>query len=659
MQLKTVISVLLAIFFLNAACAGAEEAKKKGAISSLVEEVTEPVAKIAGGLVNLDRIVVSPDKLAESAGLSASSVSVISSKDMEEEKKLFAKDIISGYNGVALTETGAFGGSADIRIRGANSNHTVLLIDGIKVYDPSSASGGFNFANLTLDNMETVEIVRGPQSTLYGSDAMGGIISMQTKKPDAPFLETGIEAGSYYTLSEFVNLGGFEKGLHYSFAFSQLNTEGISKADKKTIPNIQETDPYRRSSFSARADYDITDSLTAGFTIRDIDSRNEYDNPGSRTARLRDNDSLLGKSNLLLYSVYANHKPFNFYDYSVTYSYVNTFRQDFDYEAATSNWYEGTVNRFDYQNNFRLMDYDTFSIGYDYAMDISDSYYATRSTVSDAPKVFARNSGLYLQNKIHYEELMGSTQNMRVDYHSQFGTYTTYKIDGFFMAPTMTRLRGVWATSFKAPSLYQLYAPANPGWLFLGGNTSLEPEKGRSYEFGLDQYLLGKKVKLGITYFHNRFSNLIKYVTDAVTWQSTYQNAAKAKTYGIEWDIEADLFDGRAVISAGMDFTKTWDYSTDMALLRVPKNQLNFKGKFTPVKKLFIEADVYYNGINFTLGTDKMKPYTKVDLVIEYELLKWLSAYCRIENLLDKHYQEVRGYAEPGFSAYGGIRARF
>jgi len=632
----------IAIVFLSAACASAEEAKKK-----------------KGGIVKLDTIVVSPDKLKESAGLSSSSISVISAEDIEEEKKLFAKDIISGYNGISLTETGAFGGAANIRIRGANPNHTVLLIDRIKVYDPSSASGGFNFANLTLDNVESVEIVRGPQSTLYGSDAMGGIISIQSKKPNAPFFEAGIEVGSYYTLSEFVNFGGFEKGLHYSFAFSQLNTDGISKADPATIPNIEETDPYRRSSLAARIDYDIMDNLTAGFTIRDIDARNEYDNPGSRVPRLRDNDELVGKSNLLLYSIYADHKPFDFYDYSVTYSYVNTFRQDFDYPAATNNWYEGTVNRFDYQNNFRLLEYDVFTIGYDYALDISDSYYASRTIVNDAPKVFARNSGLYLQNKAHYKEWIGSTQNMRVDHHSQFGTHVTYKIDGFFMVPTMTRLRGSWATSFKAPSLYQLNAPANPGWGFLGGNSRLKPEKGHAYECGLDQYFFDKKLKLGATYFHNRFSNLIKYLTDAVTQQSTYQNAAKAKSYGFECEAEANLFDGKAFVSAGMNFNTTKDYSTDRELVRVPKTQFNFKGKFKPVEKLFIEVDVYYNGINFTAGTDKMKPYTKVDLVAELTIVKELSIYCRIENLLNKHYQEVRGYAEPGLSVYGGARAKF
>lgn len=654
-----IISLVLAVIFLSTVFACGEEARDEKKPVSVTEMVTKSVERIAGGTVALDKIVVSPDKLREPAGLSANSISVVSSEDIEGEKKQFAKDIISEYNSIALTETGAFGGSADIRIRGANPNHTVLLIDGVKVYDPSSASGGFNFANLTLDNVDRIEIVRGPQSTLYGSDAMGGIVSMESKKPDAPFFETGVESGSYYSLSEYVNLGGFEKGLHYSFGFSQFNTNGISKADPVTIPNIQETDPYTRKSFSARLDYEVAENLTIGGTIRDVDARYEYDNPGSTTPRLRDNDELVGKSNLLVYSIYAEQKLFDFYDYSTTYSYVNTFRRNYDYPAATNDWYEGAVNRFDYQNNFHLLDYDTFTVGYDHSQDISDSYSASRTSVNDQPKVFARNSALYLQNKAHYEELMGSTQNMRVDSHSQFGTNVTYKIDGFYSAPTQTRVRGLWATSFKAPSLYQLYAPANTGWLFLGGNSALQPEKGRSYEFGLDQYLFDKRFRMGATYFYNRFYNLIKYTTDATTRQSSYQNAAKAKSLGMEYEIEANLFNGRATVSSGFDFTETKDYSTDNELVRVPKNQFNFKAKLKPVDRLFIGMDIYYNGINLSAGTDKMKPYTKVDLVAELTLIKGLSIYGRIENLLNKHYQEVRGYAEPGFSAYGGIRAKF
>ena len=649
--MKRIILAIMAIILISRAAPAADSGGK------------DDKTRNAGQVIDLDKITILADKLKESLALTASSISVISESDIKEESRQFVKDVLSEYNGITKTEASAFGGQADIRIRGANPNHTVLLIDGVKVYDPSSASGGFNFANLSFDNVEKAEIVRGPQTTLYGSDAMGGVISLESKKPDKPFFEAGIESGSYYTLTEYVNIGSYNKGLSYSFGFSQLDSEGISKADPVTIPNIEETDPYTRKSFAGRLDYELLDNLNVGLTIRNINARYEYDDPGNRIARLRDNDELVGKNDLFVYSIYAEHKPFDFYDYSVTYSYVNNFRRNFDYPAMQNDWYEGTVNRFDYQNNLHIMDYDIFTIGYDYSQDIADSYSAMRTGVTDQPKVTSRNSALYLQNKAHFKEIIGTTQNVRVDEQSQFGTYITYKVDGFFLAPTMTRVRGVWATSFKAPSLYQLYAPATAyaGSMagFIGGNSALEPEKGRSYELGLDQYLFSKKFKIGVTYFYNRFSNLIKYTTDPVTNQSTYQNASKAKSLGMEYGLEAELFDGKANVSTGFDWTDTQDYTTDRMLVKVPKEQFNFKLKLKPINKLFIGTDVYYKGINFNTGTDKLKPYTKVDLLGELSLTKEFSVYCRIENLLNKHYQETRGFAEPGLSVYGGVKSKF
>lgn len=661
--MKKIFAVLgVAVLVQCAVAAAAEETQetRKFPFEKIVRTFTRPAEEIVGKVVDLERIVVSPYKIRESSMMSASSVSVITRDDIEERQKRFAKDMLVEYPGVSKTSAGPFGGPTTIRIRGANPNQTLLIIDGVKVYDPTTPDGAFNFANLPFDNVAQIEITRGPQAALYGSDAIGGLINIESRKAYAPYFESGIEAGSFRTLDEYVNVGGYEKGLHYSFAFSQFNTGGISTADRVTIPNIEERDPYVRKSFAGRIDYDIRPGLTFGATLRNIYAWNRYDDSDPMTFALRDNDQLIAKNNLFLYSLYVEHKALDFYDYSVRYGYMNNFRRDYDYVSGLRDWYEGAVNRFDFQNNFHILDYDTFTIGYDYNFEKADSYYVDFANgASDQPKVFASNSGLYMQNKVHYKDTIGASQSMRVDKHSQFGTNITYKLDGFYLAPTGTRLRGVWATGFKAPSLYQLHAPANAAWFFTGGNPNLNPENADSYELGVDQYIYKKMVKLFFTYFQIRFHDLIKYYTDPATFQSTYRNASKAKSIGVEYGTELNLFEDRLKVTASFTSLGTKDYSTDRQLARVPEDQFNVHIIMKPVPKVSIGANIRHSGVYLDIGTDKIKPFTIVDLTTDCEVTKNISFFARVENILNKHYQELRSYGQPGIGAYGGAKAKF
>lgn len=653
------------IFTYGVAMAADTDSKDKGndVLKNILEIIARPAEEIVGGVADLGRIIVSPSKIRESSFMSASSITLVDSEDIASRQKRFVKDLITEYASVSKTQSGAFGGPTVVRMRGANPNHTLLIMDNMKIYDPTSPDGAFNFAHLPFDNIEQIEITRGPQGTLYGSDAIGGIINIESKKPNKPFFEAGVEAGSFYTLDEYANFGGYEKGLHYSFAYSQFNTRGISNADAYTNPSIHEVDPYLRKSFAGRLDYEITDDLTVGATLRNVYARYRYDDSDPVTYLLRDNDQLIGKSNLFLYSLYVDHKPIEQYDYSVRYSYMDNLRRDYDYPADLSDWYDGRVIRFDYQNNFHILDCDIFTIGYDYTQELSDSYYHDLANgTSDQPKVFARNSALYMQNKIHFKDIIGSTQSMRVDHHSQFGTHDTYKIDAFYLAPTGTRVRGVLSTAFKAPSLYQLHAPANAAWWFLGGNPDLNPEKAKSYELGIDQYLFNKMLKLSVTYFQIRFSNLIKYYTypsGALIYQSTYQNVSKAKSEGMEYGAELNFLDEKIKILMNLTSTQTKDYSTDMELPKVPQNQFNIDIKLKPISKITIGVHIGHTGTYFDVGTDKIKQFTLVDLTADYAATENFNVFGRMENVFDKHYQEVRGYGEPGLAAYGGVKAKF
>jgi len=634
--------------------------EKKSLLEQTFDILSKPAEEVIGSVSDLGKIVVSADKIPESSFMSASSISVINRNDIISRQKLFVKDLVTEYASVSMTESGSFGGPAFIRMRGANPNQTLLLLDKMKIYDPASPDGAFNFSNLSFDNAEQIEITRGPQGALYGSSAIGGVISIESRKPQKPFLEAGIEAGSFRTLDEYVNFGGYEKGLHYSFAYSQMNARGISNADSVTIPGVHEVDPYLRKSFAGKLDYEIANDLTVGATMRNIYARSRYDDSDPITYALRDNDQLIGKSNFFLYTLYVEHKPIEAYDYSVRYSYMHSLRRDYDYPAGLSDWYSGKLSELEFQNNFRVLDIDIFTIGYDYTQEISDSYYFDFANgESNQPKVFARDSAIYMQNKVCFKDIAGATQSIRVDNHSQFGVHSTYKFDGFYLLPTGTRVRGIYSTSFKAPSLYQLYAPANAAWWFLGGNSGLNPEEAKSYEIGIDQYLFKKVLKMSATYFQIRFSNLIKYYTDPTTFQSTYQNVSKAKSEGMEYGAEINLFNDMLVVKGSMSTIATKDYSTDREIQKVPQNQFNIDVKLRPISRLMLGANINHTGTYFDVGTDKIKQYTIVDLTADYALNDNFSIYGRMENLFNKHYQQVRGYGQTGLGAYGGVKAKF
>jgi len=646
------------------ASAGKKTANKENENSDLLEGVlkkaTSSAEKILGPVVDLKTIVVSADRITEPVMMSASPVSIISDKDISQQSPMFMKNIITEEPSVSKTEAGYFGGQTQVRIRGASPNNTLLLIDHAKVYDPSYYDGSFNFAHLSLDNIEQVEVLRGSQSTLYGAGSIGGVINMVSKKPYAPFFTAGFEGGSFGTFNESLNMGGYEKGLHYSFGFSQLNSNGISKNDSETVPDTTENDPYRRSSLAGKVDYEVTDNLTVGGAIRYVFAKYHYDDTAPATRAKRENDELIGKSELFIYSIHVEHEPFDFYDYSIVYAETNTFRENFDFLDVADDWDSGTVRRFDFQNNLHIFDYDTFTIGYEYLEEISDGYsFSNAGGVNDPSKVFARNGALYLQNKLHYKDIIGSTMGMRVDNHSQFGTHATYKVDGFYIAPTGTRVRGVFATGFKAPALYRLNVPANPGWQFQGGNPDLNPERSKSYELGIDQYLFGNILKLSATYFQIRFRDLVQYFTDPITRQSTYLNVAKAKSLGMEYGISLNLFDDKVTIKANANFLNTKDYSTDRELVRVPKDELNININIKPIPQVNLNANIHQTGVYFNRGTDKIKQRALVDLNADFDITKNLILFVKIENLFNKHYQEVRGYGMPGIGAYGGAKAKF
>lgn len=665
--MKRIVLVVLALVVLSALPAYCDDESKNiySIASGLVKAALSPAETVLGGLTELEKIVVTPSKFGEKLVASSCSVSTVDDEDFDRQKINTAKEAVQNEVGIDVVQTGAFQGQASVFMRGANSNQTLVLIDGVKAYDPISPNGAYNMAHLTLDNVQTIEMLRGPQSVLYGSDAIGGLISISSKKAEKPYLSAWSSMGSFYTFDEGFEMGSRSNGLSYSLSGSRLDTKGFSQAQAKK--NCRERDPYDRTSLAGRIDYEVSDSISVGGTFRYIKAHYDVDQGADADD---DNASVISTDNFL--TLFADQRLLDWWSHSIKFGWMETKRLSYDEDSPGFDFDRrkdfGQYFKMDYENTFSFADMDKVLVGYSYTEEIGDNYDSYKDwtgamTVADLPKVFSREGDFYIENRFNYEDRLTLTQGLRVGHHSQAGTFETYRFDGSYLFNTGTKVRGLWATGFRAPSLYQLYAPAMP-FVFGGGNTSLQPEKTTSYEFGVDQYMFNERIIAAVTYFHAIYRNLIDSPYNPVTWFSgQYVNIGKSQAHGVEASLAVKPVEG-VRLKGGMTLMTTKDFSNDQEMPRRPGEKIFAECFVQATEKMSFDIKVRHEGprsdnLNTFVNTYKVKGFTVVDLVVNYDLSKNLSVFARVDNLMNKYYEEVRGYTMAPFSAYAGVKAKF
>ena len=659
--------LLVAVFIASSAFA---EDKKTEVLKKILEEAVSPIETILGPVTELERIVVTPSRTEEKLGSASCSVSVITDEDFDRKKVEMVKDSIKEEVGVDIRQAGAFQGTADVMIRGGRSNQTLIMIDGIKAYDPIDPGGAYNIANLTLDNIKQIEILRGPQSALYGSDAMAGVVNIMTKKATDTYANATWEGGSFYTYKEIFEAGYAGHGFHASFAGSRLDTKGISQAEAKH--DCQERDPLDRTALAGRADYDIGDTASVGATFRYTKSHFAIDQGADA-----DDDNAFSIVRETFGTLYGDLKPFEWWRNSLRLGWMDTIRQYFDDDSPLAldfdrSKYSGKYFKLNYQSEFDLANVDKIVAGYEFTKetarfysqnDFSDPLWRPIMLTQEMPEISAKDNSMYLENRFNLADRLTSTQGMRVSRYSTAGTHVTYRLDASYLFATGTKIRGLAATGLKAPSLYQLYAPSND--YFGGGNPSLQPEKSSSYEYGIDQYLFGDKVIAGVTYFHTLYTNLIDALTNPNTWVTDkYINIGKAQVHGIEATLKmkpVDCF----TINLGLTYQKTKDFQNDQEMIRRPERKFFVECFLQATKALSFDLRIKYNGpmsdniSGPTWNTYKVKQFVVMDGIANYDINKMFSVYVKADNIFNKYYEEVRGFTSPPFSLYGGIKAKF
>jgi vitamin B12 transporter len=587
-----------------------------------------------------------------------SSVTVITGDQIEQKQDRTLPDLLADVPGLNVVQTGSPGGTTSVYIRGANANHTKVFIDGIDVGDPSSPDGSFDFSQILASDIDRVEVLRGPQSGLYGSDAIGGVINIVTKIGSGPPQFRGsIEGGSFSTFNQTAGVRGSQGRFTYAFDFAHFHSGDTDVTPSGLVPPGRPVNPdyYDNKTLSTKLGARLTDNLDFGLVARLVD-----------TELNSTSDDFLGPEGAPSYS--DNHELFTrgfahwvlfdgAFDETVGLAYTGYQRRFLDpnpQDLAFGNdpaTYHGSRTKLDWQGNIKLGTGEVLVLGAEHELDrLNDSGPLSAHVTNDAG---------YAELQSSVGDRFFNALNLRYDDNGAFGGHTTFRESPAYLIPeTGTRLKASIGTGFKAPTLDELY-DNYPAFDFFA-NPNLRPETSLGYDAGFEQSLFDKQVEFGSTYFHNNIANLIS-INETGT---SYENIGRATTYGAEnfltykpWTV--------LVLRADYTYTMAMDDILNEELLRRPKHKASLNATWQATTALSLSATVLYVGswidINRSGSESGLRaaPYTLVNLAGSYDLGRGLSLFARIDNLLDRRYQDPIGFQHQGFGAFAGVKVAF
>jgi vitamin B12 transporter len=595
-------------------------------------------------------VVVSPTATVTPVGEVASSLTVVTAKDIETQQYRTAPDVLNTVPGLNIVQTGGPGGQTSVFTRGTNSNHTKVLIDGIEVSDPSNPNGSFDFAHLIASDMQQVEVLRGPQSGLYGSDAIGGVISFITKKGDGPPLATAsLETGSFGTFNQTAGLSGSQDNFNYAFNVQHFHASDIPVTPLQLLPPGQQANGnrYDNMTYSTKFGVDLNEFWTLNSVIRYTDATllftgDNFNNfPATPNAEQSShNVHQLFAREEAVWSVFDGRIK-NYFGVN----YANTRSSDIAPGDLAATIGTGEQIKYDWHAVTELATGNNFIVGLE---DQTERLDTTGFSAQNG------NKAGFVELQTQFAKRFFLTANLRDDFNDAFGEHQTYRIAPSVILPvTDTQLKGSYGTGFKAPTLSELFQNF-PDFNFFS-NPNLKPEQSNGYDAGFEQPLFDNRVRFGSTYFHNSITNLIN-----ATFTS-WENVGLATTEGTESFISAKVTD-RLVLRADYTFTRAIDASNGLQLLRRPKEKWSGTATWNPIDPLTLSATVLHVGGFLDVSRDGSQTnlpaagYTIVNLRGDYALTDQLKLFGRVDNLFNLHYQNPTGFLEPGLGVFGGVR---
>jgi vitamin B12 transporter len=590
----------------------------------------------------LDPIVSTATRLDTPESRLGASVTVVTGDEIVEKQYPTVEEALRHVPGVDIQRSGGLGKTVGIRIRGAGTQQIQVLVDGLRVKSPTL--GTAELSDLSVDAIERIEVVRGPQSTLYGADAIGGVVNIITKKGQGP--PRGVvqgEAGTFETYREAASVSGSWNAFSYTISGSHYDTRGYLKNDDAT-----------QSALAARFDYDFPWKGTLSLKGRYI--KNQVDLPIFSTNPTVFDPNSQQQSETWLYTITYDQHVTDWWQTQVRYGqWLN--RSGFQNPPPPGTF--TTISQIDTErreaewlNHFAITKWNTLSVGLEHRDENGNNRHTFREAINvesvslqDELRLFDR---VFLGGGVRYEE------------NDTFGESWTGRASFLVLFPeTGSRLRGVWGEGFRAPTINDLFFPGF-------GNPQLAPESSVGWELGVDQRLFKDRLRFGAAYFRTDFKDLIQIIQIPGTFLFQPENVGRARTEGVEVYVEGDPVDW-LTLYANYTYTHAEDRVTFLPLRRVPQNRWATGAVFTWDRlRLFAEAIVVSDQFETPTGPKSFNPgYHRVDFGGSYliwgrrGIMERAELIARFTNITDEKYSEVFGFPAPRFNALIGLRVAF
>ncbi|MEO0508770.1 MAG: TonB-dependent receptor [Verrucomicrobiota bacterium] len=582
----------------------------------------------------LEEFVVTATKTETRINEIGSSITVLNSDTLERRGYISVFEAIGSIPGVSTTRNGGPGTSEGINIRGMDANQTLILVDGFELNDSSQTSGVLNLGTIPVDLIERIEVLRGPQSMAYGSDAMAGVINIITKQGDGdPQHQLNLERGSFGTgKASFTSRGSINKW-DYSLLASIFETEGFSASSE---PGQEDDDDYENAVLQGNLAYNLNQNARISTFITRQKSTFDFDNPVNSFGRSE--NALWGlRGDFVLLDEALTLKP----QISLTDS------ENISSGSSVSTTEGRSINVF-LDSEYRLSEMWTLYGGVDYQEDDAkaDDYENTRDNISG-----------FLQVGYAADEVLFLTLGGRFDDNSDFGDKATWRATAnYVFEETKTRIFGTYGTGFRAPTLAEQFGTFG-GFAII--NPDLTAEFSRGFDFGVEQEFLSGKLVGNVTYFNNNVDDQIAFVF--VAFPGQFQNVDEVETQGAEVSLSYYPTDS-LFFSANYTYTDAEDKTTGLQLGRRPEHQAYIEGNWTlKENKLMLNIRLSYIGSRFDRANevDEMGGYSVVDSKISYQLSDSMKVYLRVDNVFDREYENIRDFATPERSAYLGLSYSF
>jgi vitamin B12 transporter len=606
---------------------------------------------------SLNEVVVTASRIETSQAQVANSITVVSQEDLKNNQYRNVLEALRTVPGVDIVQSGPAGGNASAFLRGANSEHTLVLLDGIELNNPASTNRSFNLANLTLDNIERIEILRGPQSTLYGSDALGGVINIITKRAESgttAYLSS--EAGSYNTFNQNAGASYGSEEIKVSVGIVRQDTGGISAANAKN--GNQEQDGYENTSLTGNLLYAPVKELDLSLISRFSRAGTQLDNQGGTKGD--DLNRRLANDEVFLASGLKTHLLDDRLSQAITLSYTrHDLSDDNDPDELNPldllrSGYQGDLFKIDANNLWKPTDWISVVIGAQTERERASSTFRSDGAFGpfedNLSGTSARTNGIYTEARLNYGEFASFDAGIRVDDHSVFGSAATYRLAPALYLESGTKVRGTVGNGFKAPSLVQLYSSF--------GNRDLDAERSVGWDVGIDQEVCGDELLLSGTFFRNNFDNLITFNSSTFVLENIAESYSQGFEFSGKWNPHKTTS-----LTASYTYTDTEDQQTGASLLRRPQNKGALLAQYRPFEGVEVFARWSVFGGRFdndfsgsSPGRVRLGAYSLFDLGGSYDITDHVQFFTRIENLFDKEYENVLGYGTYGAAAFGGLR---